>query len=142
MSESLPFLNLTDPSFSTKGPEITSARDDNWYAETPFGLAVLHYREVGLLLRDKRLRQGSYAWPDKNQLEGSFAEFWKRSIISREGKDHRVLRDLAIPSLSEDFIDSLIPQFDAAADTLANTCLLYTSPSPRDLSTSRMPSSA
>ena len=27
-------------------------------------------------------------------------------------------------------------------DTLHNTCLLYTSPSPRDLSTSRMPSSA
>ena len=26
--------------------------------------------------------------------------------------------------------------------TLANVCLLYTSPSPRDLSTSRMPSSA
>ena len=26
--------------------------------------------------------------------------------------------------------------------TLQNTCLLYTSPSPRDLSTSRMPSSA
>ena len=28
------------------------------------------------------------------------------------------------------------------ADMLSNTCLLYTSPSPRDLSTSRMPSSA
>ena len=27
-------------------------------------------------------------------------------------------------------------------ETLANFCLLYTSPSPRDLSTSRMPSSA
>ena len=26
--------------------------------------------------------------------------------------------------------------------TMSNTCLLYTSPSPRDLSTSRMPSSA
>ena len=40
--------------------------------------------------------------------------------------------------------------FDAATDadekvslaTVYNTCLLYTSPSPRDLSTSRMPSSA
>ena len=31
------------------------------------------------------------------------------------------------------------PSFDAVA---ANDCLLYTSPSPRDLSTSRMPSSA
>ena len=29
-----------------------------------------------------------------------------------------------------------------AAESLHNACLLYTSPSPRDLSTSRMPSSA
>ena len=29
-----------------------------------------------------------------------------------------------------------------ARDAHANSCLLYTSPSPRDLSTSRMPSSA
>ena len=31
---------------------------------------------------------------------------------------------------------------DGQSATLVNTCLLYTSPSPRDLSTSRMPSSA
>ena len=30
----------------------------------------------------------------------------------------------------------------APAQSATNTCLLYTSPSPRDLSTSRMPSSA
>ena len=30
----------------------------------------------------------------------------------------------------------------ALADAMYDTCLLYTSPSPRDLSTSRMPSSA
>ncbi|MEP6443772.1 MAG: hypothetical protein ABJ034_02680 [Hyphomicrobiales bacterium] len=119
-AQPLPFLNLKDPNFSTKGQEAKDARAENWCAETPFGLAVLRYREVGLLLRDKRLRQGSYAWPDKNNLKGSFAEFWKRSVISREGKDHRILRDLAIPSLSEEFVDSLIPQFDVAAETLAN----------------------
>ena len=32
--------------------------------------------------------------------------------------------------------------FDQAISTVVDTCLLYTSPSPRDLSTSRMPSSA
>ena len=31
---------------------------------------------------------------------------------------------------------------DTATHEIFNTCLLYTSPSPRDLSTSRMPSSA
>ena len=34
------------------------------------------------------------------------------------------------------------PKGDTTADTLTKGCLLYTSPSPRDLSTSRMPSSA
>ena len=37
----------------------------------------------------------------------------------------------------------LFEDFPGLAKTLmSNTCLLYTSPSPRDLSTSRMPSSA
>ena len=37
---------------------------------------------------------------------------------------------------------SLLDEATAAAEAMAMTCLLYTSPSPRDLSTSRMPSSA
>ena len=36
--------------------------------------------------------------------------------------------------------EEIIAKIDTAAE--AKTCLLYTSPSPRDLSTSRMPSSA
>ena len=31
---------------------------------------------------------------------------------------------------------------DSDSDSVSDSCLLYTSPSPRDLSTSRMPSSA
>ena len=34
------------------------------------------------------------------------------------------------------------PNYSAVATLADSTCLLYTSPSPRDLSTSRMPSSA
>ena len=37
---------------------------------------------------------------------------------------------------------SLAPPGETVLDRLAQACLLYTSPSPRDLSTSRMPSSA
>ena len=36
----------------------------------------------------------------------------------------------------------LVPALLSGKKTLVSTCLLYTSPSPRDLSTSRMPSSA
>ena len=44
---------------------------------------------------------------------------------------------VALTAIAEDSV-RLITQ----AELLANACLLYTSPSPRDLSTSRMPSSA
>ena len=114
----LPFLDMTSPAFSTRSGEVVKARDKSWCAQTPYGKAVLRHREAGLLLRDKRLRQGSYAWPDTNQLEGSFAEFWKRSIISQEGKHHRRLRELVVPSLSEEYILSLKPQFFEMAQSL------------------------
>ena len=46
----------------------------------------------------------------------------------------------------EDNLDALnarvISSSDGKSGSLSNICLLYTSPSPRDLSTSRMPSSA
>ena len=44
----------------------------------------------------------------------------------------------------QDKIDNLAFEFDVSVRTIKNDidCLLYTSPSPRDLSTSRMPSSA
>lgn len=116
----LPFLDLADPAVSTRGPEVAAARARSWCARTPFGLAVLRHRDVGLLLRDKRLRQGSHAWPDTQGLRGSFADFWKRSIISQEGEPHKALRHLAIPVLAPEFIASLVPGFDAAAADLAD----------------------
>ena len=39
-------------------------------------------------------------------------------------------------------VNSFLKKYDLDADDLLDVCLLYTSPSPRDLSTSRMPSSA
>ncbi len=114
----LPFLDLASADFSTRSDTVSEARDQNWCARTPFGLAVLRHREVGLLLRDKRLRQGSYAWPDIHGLEGSFAEFWKRSIISTTGETHKILRNIAVPALHLDFIDSLRPGFSKIADKL------------------------
>ena len=39
-------------------------------------------------------------------------------------------------------VDHVVPELDPAARARLIACLLYTSPSPRDLSTSRMPSSA
>ena len=124
----LPFLDFQAPGFSTRSHEVLQARNRHWCARTPFGLAVLRHREVGLLLRDKRLRQGSYAWPSINNLQGSFAEFWSRSVISTEGETHRKLRNLAVPCLTPEFIESLKPEFDRISASLcerlrrANQC--------------------
>ena len=49
----------------------------------------------------------------------------------------KILKDLA----NDGLIGGSRKGFNAAGE-LPNVCLLYTSPSPRDLSTSRMPSSA
>ncbi len=121
MNEDLPYLDFADPTFSTRSAKVADARAQNWCARTPYGLAVLRYRDVGLLLRDRRLRQGSHAWPDKHGLRGPFAEFWKRSVISREGVSHRRLRDLCVPVLSESFVESLVPAFDRIAADLCST---------------------
>ena len=63
--------------------------------------------------------------------------------LCKEGAEETVLRALALRHMElpvGDFItDALEKNVPTAARKL---CLLYTSPSPRDLSTSRMPSSA
>ena len=57
-----------------------------------------------------------------------------------------ITRDNPFYVKSPDFIimDNVISEAyqDWLIDCIKNDCLLYTSPSPRDLSTSRMPSSA
>ena len=58
----------------------------------------------------------------------------------------KTLRNLrGVGKLSEDNISDALAEVRKAllsADVHFRVCLLYTSPSPRDLSTSRMPSSA
>lgn len=121
MTDGLPFLDLSDPAFSTRGPEVVAAREAHWCARTPYGLAVLRYAEVGRILRDRRFRQGSHNWPATVGIEGRFAEFWRHSVIGREGEDHKRLRALAVPALSEAYVTSLIPAFDRIAEDLCAT---------------------
>ena len=120
MTASLPFLDISTPGFSTRGPEVLAARAQHWCARTPFGFAILRHREAGLLLRDRRLRQGSYAWPTTLGLAGSFASFWQRSIISQEGARHKDQRRIAMAALAPGWIETLIPNFTRIAEDLAS----------------------
>jgi cytochrome P450 len=123
MALDLPFLDLAAPGFSTRGPEVAAARAQGWCARTPYGLAVLRHNAVGRLLRDRRLRQGSHAWPRLTGLTGAFADFWTRSIISREGPAHAALRRVGLGALSPDYIAGLEPAFAAAAEALAEAVI-------------------
>ena len=66
---------------------------------------------------------GGGAWPN-NAVEGS-------AEITSDGPAAEEMRTLVRPE-----------NFGVGAVDIGGSCLLYTSPSPRDLSTSRMPSSA
>ena len=116
-----PFFNLSDPAFSTRGAEVHAARETSWYARTPYGLAVLRYEDVGKLLRDSRLRQGSYAWPAHNKATGAFAEWWLRMLFNQEGDTHTRLRRLANPAFSPRLIATLQPRFITLAEELTDT---------------------
>src|SRR4029079_12561904 len=115
----VPFLNLSDPDFSTRSPEVREAGERSWCARTPYGIAVLRYEDVGRLLRDPRLRQGSHAWPAHNNVTGRFSDWWHRRLRSRCGEDHARLRRLANPAFSPKPIVALQPKFaDLANDII------------------------
>ena len=59
-----------------------------------------------------------------------------KEILAQGYKDEEIL------FMGDEFIDLPIIKRAGFTATVPNACLLYTSPSPRDLSTSRMPSSA
>jgi cytochrome P450 len=112
------YLDIADPAFSIRSKAVRDAREANWYARTPYGLAILRYAEVGALLRDPRLRQGSHKWPALNDATGLFADWWVRMLLNRVGGDHARLRRLANPAFSPKLIGALQPKFEAIANDL------------------------
>ena len=80
--------------------------------------------EIGAL--DERLADNSIYSGDSSELN---------ALLAEQGQLRTRLEDIESSWLSRQ------EQLEEAMKN-ADTCLLYTSPSPRDLSTSRMPSSA
>ena len=66
----LPFLDVADPDFSVRSGAVRAAREQGAYARTSYGLAVLRYDEVSSIIKDRRLSQGSAAWPDHVGVAG------------------------------------------------------------------------
>jgi cytochrome P450 len=115
----VPALDVADVSFSITSAEVHAAREQSWYATTPYGVAVLRYDEMSRLLKHPNLRQGSVAWPAHNGVvEGPFARWWASWILNKEGPDHHRLRRLMNPAFSPKLIGGLVPRFQSLAGEL------------------------
>lgn len=115
------YLAVDDPAFSIRSSEVKAAREKNWYARTPYGIAILRYAEVGKLVRDPRLRQGSHAWPAHcGVTTGRFAEWWSRMLLNLVGPDHARLRKVVNGPFSVKVVGELQPRFDRLANELVD----------------------
>lgn len=113
-----PFLDPSDPNFSTRSEAVRRARAESWFARTPYGLAVLRYEEMKEMIMHPMLRQGSYRWPEHNGTSGLWSQWWKRIMLNVEGDDHKRLRKLGAPAFAPKLVSSLIPDFRALCDEL------------------------
>ena len=105
-SDAVPFLDVADPAFSVRSPQVRQARQASWYAQTSYGLAVLRHDQVARLIRHPNLRQGSRQWPAHHGVtSGPFADWWASWVLNKEGEEHHRLR----------------PRFDALAEELTGS---------------------
>lgn len=116
MNTEAPFLDVESVDFSMHSTEVDRARAQSWYARTPYGLAVLRHAEIGRLVKDPRLIQGSARWPAHNGVNtGPFATWWSRILLCREGTDHARLKRLVLPAFSPRTLAPLGPAFERLA---------------------------
>ena len=113
------FLDLADAAFDVTGEAVHRAQGAGWYAETPYGWAVLRYEEGTALLKDRRFRQGNAQWPDQNGIhDGPWREWWQETLLSIEGDDHLRLRRLLGPAFRNRTIEAMRPRFQELANDL------------------------
>lgn len=116
MNDEAPWLDVEAPGFAMHSPEVARAREQSWYARTPYGIAVLRYAEIARLVKDPRLIQGSARWPAHNGVTtGPFAEWWSHIILCLEGADHARLKRLVTPAFAPRTLAPLTPAFERLA---------------------------
>src|SRR5665811_1290715 len=101
----------------------------------PRAVAILQERmaKLGTELNEARLRMARIpkgAELVHNKVSGA-PGFWISNVITMAG----------VPSIMQAMLDEVAPKLKTGTKLLSETCLLYTSPSPRDRTRSRMPSS-
>jgi cytochrome P450 len=113
------FFDVADPAFSVSSAGVHQARENDWYAHTSYGLAVLRYDQASRLIRHPGVRQGSVAWPAHHGItSGPFADWWSGWVLNKEGDDHQRLRRLLNPAFSRRLVEALVPRFSGLAGEL------------------------
>ena len=117
--ERVPFFDVADPAFSVSSDAVHRARENDWYAYTSYGVAVLRYDQASRLIRHPAVRQGSVAWPAHHGItSGPFADWWSDWVLNKEGEDHQRLRRLFNPAFSRRFVEALVPRLRDLAGEL------------------------
>ena len=115
----VPFLDVKATDFSIRSEVVMAAREQHWYANTPYGVAILRYEDANALQNDKRLHQGTRRWPEHNGIESELlVPWWNEMMLSLEGENHIRIRKLANPAFSPRIIEALTPQFAKLANDL------------------------
>ena len=91
------------------------------------GITIKEYSSAGKILRQKDLRQALY---DAGEV------LMEKVLVNLHGNEHKSRRSVESKILQPNFFRWY------EKEVFSKTCLLYTSPSPRDRQKSRMPSSA
>jgi cytochrome P450 len=115
------FIDIFDPSFRTDSPEVLAAREANWYARTPLGLAVLRYDEAAALLRDRRLGPGTRQLLTlQGVTEGPLVDWWNMGMLNVDDSTHQRLRRLVGRAFSSQRVEALRPAMRAVAHELVD----------------------
>ena len=118
---SIPFLDVKAADFSIRSAPVMAAREQHWYATTPYGIAILRYEDTNALQNDKQLHQGTRRWPEHNGIQSELlVPWWNEMMLSLEGQDHIRIRKLANPAFSPKIIEALKPEFTKLANDLVN----------------------
>jgi len=138
MNRNLIIMVFTAFAFLTAVPTFSNTRQSGMVPQTPPALRLMNDSEFATFLK----RLDTDMLRSQVQLRNMDMKSLSLDVQQREEMEGSYTRCLESLENAREEIQKLAQKQTLKLDLFLLICLLYTSPSPRDLSTSRMPSSA